>query len=153
MGEAVGVDLESGKYQPIVRLPGFTRGLDFCGKYAFVGLSQVRESAVFSGLPITEQDERYSGVWVVDLESGQIAAFLRFDGAVREIFAVTLLPNIRFPELVVDDAKMLSDAFVLPEPNQFVGAIRFTDQRVPQLSGCKSPQSTWDPGSETEHSN
>ncbi len=49
------VDLDSGKYEPIVELPGFTRGLDFAGNLAFVGLSQVRESAVFSGIPITER--------------------------------------------------------------------------------------------------
>ncbi len=119
------VDVASGKYQPIVHLPGFTRGLDFFGKYAFVGLSQVRETAVFSGLPITEQDERSSGVWIIDLETGEVAAFLRFDGAVREIFAITLLPSFLFPELIVDDKKLLSDAFVLPEPGEHVGTIRF----------------------------
>jgi len=119
------VDLSSGQYRPIIHLPGFTRGLDFCGKYAFIGLSQVRETAVFSGLPITEHEERFSGVWVVDLETGEIVAFLRFDGAVREIFAVILLPNIRFPEMIVDDTKFLSDAFVLPEPDKHVGAIPF----------------------------
>lgn len=32
----------------VARLPGFTRGLDFCGPYPFIGLSQVRESAIFS---------------------------------------------------------------------------------------------------------
>ena len=46
-------------------MPGFTRGLDFAGGLAFVGLSQVRESAVFSGIPITErlaEHERTCGV-------------------------------------------------------------------------------------------
>ncbi len=62
------VDLTSGRYEPLVALPGFTRGLDFCGPLAFVGLSQVRETAVFSGIPITEPArERHCGVWVVDL--------------------------------------------------------------------------------------
>ena len=36
-------------------VPGFTRGLDFCGPLAFIGLSQVRESAVFSGIPLVER--------------------------------------------------------------------------------------------------
>ena len=49
------VDLQSGKYEPIVELPGFTRGLDFIGNLAFIGLSQVRETAVFSGISITER--------------------------------------------------------------------------------------------------
>ena len=44
------VDVAAGRYEPIAEVPGFTRGLDFFGELAFVGLSQVRESAVFSGL-------------------------------------------------------------------------------------------------------
>ena len=49
------IDPNSGKYEPIAEVPGFTRGVDFAGNLAFVGLSQVRESAVFSGIPITER--------------------------------------------------------------------------------------------------
>ena len=63
------VDVAAGRYEGIAELPGFTRGLDFCGHLAFVGLSQVRESAVFSGIPIAERAlaERNCGVWVVDI--------------------------------------------------------------------------------------
>ena len=52
------IDPNTGKYEPIAEVPGFTRGLDFAGNLAFVGLSQVRESAVFSGIPITERLDR-----------------------------------------------------------------------------------------------
>jgi uncharacterized protein (TIGR03032 family) len=87
-------------------LPGFTRGLDFHGPLAFIGLSQVRESAVFSGIAIAERPvaERFCGVWVVDLRTGQTVAFVRFEDAVQEIFAVEVLPNSRFPELINDNA-------------------------------------------------
>ncbi len=64
------IDPNTGKYEPIAEVPGFTRGLDFAGNLAFVGLSQVRESAVFSGIPITErltEEERTCGVCVIDL--------------------------------------------------------------------------------------
>jgi uncharacterized protein (TIGR03032 family) len=43
------VDVERRTWQTVAQLPGFTRGLDFMGPLAFVGLSQVRESAVFRG--------------------------------------------------------------------------------------------------------
>ena len=109
------VDLKRGVYEPIVHLPGFTRGLDFFGPYAFVGLSQVRETATFSGLPITESDERCSGVWVVDIKRGQTVAFLRFDGSVQEIFAVQILASCTNPELVMDDNPLMANAFVLPD--------------------------------------
>ncbi len=71
------IDMKAGKYEPIAEVPGFTRGIDFVGNLAFVGLSQVRERAVFSGIPITERlaaDERTCGVRAIDLRNGQVAA-------------------------------------------------------------------------------
>src|SRR5262249_45883972 len=94
------VGLRAGRYEPPAQLPGFTRGLDFHGGLAFVGLSQVRESAVFSGIPLTERlAERTCGIWVVDVAAGRTVAFLKFEGAVQEIFAVQVLPGVRFPDL------------------------------------------------------
>jgi uncharacterized protein (TIGR03032 family) len=110
------VDLESGRYEPITVLPGFTRGLDFLGPYAFIGLSQVRESAVFSDIPITERlAERTCGVWVVDIRTGHVVAFLRFEDALQEIFAVQVVPGRRYPDLINDDQKLLDDSFVLTD--------------------------------------
>ena len=37
------VDLATGKLTTVCLLPGFTRGIDFWGPYALIGLSQVRE--------------------------------------------------------------------------------------------------------------
>lgn len=109
------VDLDRGKYEPIVRLPGFTRGLDMLGRYAFVGLSQVRESATFGGLPITERGEKLeSGVWVVDICTAEVIAVLKFEGSVQEVFEVHVLEGMRYPELIHDDSKMLADTFIVP---------------------------------------
>ncbi|QEH39160.1 hypothetical protein OJF2_77720 [Aquisphaera giovannonii] len=110
------VDPATGRYEPVAAAPGFTRGLDFAGRFAFVGLSQVRESAVFSGIPITErlaERDRTCGVAVVDIVTGSVVGLLRFDGAVQEIFAVAVLPR-RFPELVNEDEALLADSFVVP---------------------------------------
>jgi uncharacterized protein (TIGR03032 family) len=112
------VDLETGRYEPIVHLDGFTRGLEMVGNLAFVGLSQVRETAVFSGIQITErlqETERTCGVWVIDIQRGQIVAFLKFEEAVQEIFAVALLPGMRFPDLINDNAELIGSSFVLPD--------------------------------------
>jgi uncharacterized protein (TIGR03032 family) len=110
------VDRSAGRYRSIVELPGFTRGLDFFGRYAFVGLSQVRETAVFSGISLTERlAERTCGVWVVDLFTGKTAAFLRFEDAVQEIFAVQVLHGLRYPDLINDDPAILANSFVLPD--------------------------------------
>lgn len=110
------VDRNTGRYEAVAAVPGFTRGLDFAGDLAFVGLSQVRESAVFSGIPITERlapEERTCGVCVVDLRRGEPIALLKFESGVQEVFAVAVLPR-RFPDLVNDDDKLLESSFVVP---------------------------------------
>ena len=110
------VDPDTGRYEPIAELPGFTRGLDFFGRFAFIGLSQVRETSVFGGIPITERlTTRTCGVWVVDIQTGQTVAFLRFENALQEIFAVQVLPDRRYPDLINDDQSLLDDSFVLTD--------------------------------------
>lgn len=109
------VDTTSGKWQTVAQLPGFTRGIDFCGPLAFIGLSQVRETAVFSGIPLVEQlTERTCGVWVVNLETGQTVAFLKFEEAVQEIFAVQVLP-VCFSEIIDWDEQLIGSSYVLPD--------------------------------------
>jgi uncharacterized protein (TIGR03032 family) len=110
------VDRNIGRYDAVAAVPGFTRGLDFAGDLAFVGLSQVRESAIFSGMPITERlapEQRTCGVCVVDLRRGEPIALLKFESGVQEVFAVALLPR-RFPDLINDDDKLLESSFVVP---------------------------------------
>ena len=109
------VDLKTGKHEAIATVPGFTRGLDFLGPLAFIGLSQVRETAVFSGLPITEQKlERASGVWIINIETGKVVAFVKFEDALQEIFAVQILQGIVSPDLVNDDLEMIHNCYELP---------------------------------------
>jgi uncharacterized protein (TIGR03032 family) len=111
------IDLNTGRYEPVATVPGFTRGLDFAGNLAFVGLSQVRESAVFSGIAITErlaEHERTCGVCAIDLTTGQVIALLRFESGVQEVFAVAVLPGRRYPNLINDDEALLENSFVVP---------------------------------------
>ena len=110
------IDLERRTWRAVAQVPGFTRGIDFVGPLAFIGLSQVRESAVFSGIPLVQRlKERTCGVWVVNIESGQTVGFLRFEAGVQEIFAVQVLPGIRFPEVLEWNDPRLSQSYVLPD--------------------------------------
>ena len=110
------IDQATGRYEEVVSLPGFTRGLDFVGPLAFVGLSQVRESAVFSGIAIAQRpvEERCCGVWVVNIQTGQVVAFVKFEDGVQEIFAVQPLRRRR-PDVLNDDVTLLAESFVLPD--------------------------------------
>jgi uncharacterized protein (TIGR03032 family) len=107
---------QSGDLITVAQLPGFTRGLDLHGNLAFIGLSQVRDSALFSGIPLAERlEERICGVWVVNIESGATVAFLRFEGAVQEIFSVQVLAGMRFPEIVGLDHDRVASSYILPD--------------------------------------
>ncbi len=124
------VDPDTGKYEALTELPGFTRGLDFCGPLAFVGLSQVRESAVFSGIAVAERPlaERCCGVWVVNIHTGQTVAYVKFEDALQEIFAVQALPGVRQLDVINDQMRVIADSFVVPdEAMEFVpGPLRHT---------------------------
>lgn len=111
------IDLASGRYEPMLTLPGFTRGLSFYGPLAFIGLSQVRETAVFAGIPIAElpMEQRCCGVWVVNLQTANVIAFVKFEDTVQEIFAVEVLPGSRYPELVNDDRELIASTYELPD--------------------------------------
>ncbi|MEM7734736.1 MAG: TIGR03032 family protein [Deinococcota bacterium] len=114
-GSLAQADLTTGTWQTVVQLPGFTRGIDVVGPLAFIGLSQVRESAVFSGIPLVERlDERVCGVWVVNWQTAEILGFLRFEEGVQEIFAVQVLPS-RFPEMLEWQDPLLMTSYVLPD--------------------------------------
>ena len=109
-------DLDAGTTETVAELPGFTRGLLFAGGLAFIGLSQVRETATFGGLPLMERlDERLCGVWAVNPQTGQIAGFLRFEEQVQEVFDVELLSGIRYPEIAEEGSDAATNSFMLPE--------------------------------------
>jgi uncharacterized protein (TIGR03032 family) len=115
-------DLDAGTVETVAELPGFTRGLLFAGGLAFVGLSQVRETATFGGLPLMERlDERLSGVWAVNPQSGQIVGFLRFEELVQEVFDVALLAGVRYPEIAEEGSDAATNSFVLPEAQPAAG--------------------------------
>jgi uncharacterized protein (TIGR03032 family) len=115
-------DLDAGTVETVAELPGFTRGLLFAGGLAFVGLSQVRETATFGGLPLMERlDERLCGVWAVNPQSGQIVGFLRFEELVQEVFDVALLTGLRYPEIAQEGSDAATNSFVLPEAEPAIG--------------------------------
>jgi uncharacterized protein (TIGR03032 family) len=115
-GTLATADLDTGKVETVLELPGFTRGLAFAGPLAFVGLSQVREATTFGGLPLTGRlEERQCGVWIVNIETGESIGFLRFEDLVQEIFDVSVLPNLRFPEFAEHGSDAVNLSYVVPE--------------------------------------
>lgn len=99
-GQLVLVDPARGRAETVTELPGYTRGLALYDRFAFVGLSKIRETATFGGMPIAERrPELRCGVGVVDLGTGRLAAHLEFVTGVEEIFDVQVVPGARCPAL------------------------------------------------------
>jgi uncharacterized protein (TIGR03032 family) len=114
-GTLATLDVTTGRRETVAELPGFTRGLAFAGPIAFIGLSQVREG-VIDGIPLSERlrpEERACGVWAVDLRSGTIVAFVKFEDAVQEIFDVQVLQDVVYPDLLEPNADLVQASFVL----------------------------------------
>jgi uncharacterized protein (TIGR03032 family) len=119
LGSLETIDLETGRRETVAVTPGYTRGLAFLGPFAFVGLSKIRETAVFGGVPIAEsRNELKCGVCAVDLRSGQSVAFLEFETGVEEIFAIEVLPHVRCVSLTgpFPQQDSGSDVWVVPNP-------------------------------------
>jgi uncharacterized protein (TIGR03032 family) len=97
-GQLVLVDPTKGHVQTVTELPGYTRGLAMYDRYAFVGLSKIRETSTFGGMPIAaRRPELKCGVGVVDLTTGRLVAHLEFVTGVEEIFDVQVVPGARCP--------------------------------------------------------
>ncbi|MCA9152399.1 MAG: TIGR03032 family protein [Planctomycetales bacterium] len=112
------VDRAAGRYESVETMPGYTRGLAFAGQFAFVGISKIRETSVFGGVPIAEDRANLRcGIGVVDLVSGQTVAVFQFLSGVEEIFAVDVIPGMLCPLIAgasVD--KQERDVWIVPQP-------------------------------------
>ena len=53
-------------------------------------------------------------MWIVNVDTAQVIGFLRFEDLVQEIFDVTLLPGLRFPEIAEHGSAAVRSSFVLP---------------------------------------
>jgi uncharacterized protein (TIGR03032 family) len=100
LGRLETVDPSSGRREVVCELPGYTRGLAVQGNYAFVGLSRVRESSDWEGVPIAGRPDKLKcGVWVVDLARGTVAGHFELQAGAQELFDVQVLSGISNPFL------------------------------------------------------
>ncbi len=104
-GEFGRVDRKRGTFEPICFLPGFARGVGFIGNHAVIGVSRPRRDNTFSGLAL---DERLAAqgigprcmLAIVNLDTGDIEHTLEIDGAVQELYDVTILKGISRPMIL-----------------------------------------------------
>jgi uncharacterized protein (TIGR03032 family) len=138
-GQLCHVDRQSGEVTTIAALPGYTRGLAFAGRHAFVGLSMIREKDLFGGLPIADKyddSQRKCGVCVVNLDSGKLEAFLYFEAGTQEIFDIQVLPGMCWPTVVGFQDETLDGVIVAPPGAWAPGAT------LPVASGDKGSRAS-----------
>ena len=105
-GELGRVDLARGRFEPVAFAPGFLRGLSLVGdRFAVVGSSKPRRGDIYSGLPLDDVlEERglapHLGIFVVDVDLGELVEWLLIEGPVRELFDVCALPGARRPAAI-----------------------------------------------------
>ncbi len=130
--------------QTIATLPGYTRGLAFSGQFAFIGLSRVRETAIFGGLPVQQQfSELKCGIGIIDLQTGQNVAAFQFHSGVDEIFDVQVLPGIRNPVVcgpaaAEDNAQTI---WLVPPPSEVAKLDQAGSRSVFNRADKTAPQS------------
>jgi uncharacterized protein (TIGR03032 family) len=105
-GELGRVDLAGRSFEPLCFCPGYLRGLAFVGtQYALVGLSKPRGNKTFEGLrldvALRERDiAPRCGIYVINLNTGDVVHSLSIEGIVTELYDVAALPGIRQPTMV-----------------------------------------------------
>jgi uncharacterized protein (TIGR03032 family) len=113
-GKLLRVDPKTKKVTTVSQLTGFVRGLSLIGDYAVCGMSQIRSSNS-SKLEISEKTQLASGaIAVIDLTDGSIAATVKFDEQVKELYDILVVENLEHPLFKEHDATSES-AFVVPD--------------------------------------
>jgi len=100
-GLIVAYDTHSWEREEIAFCPGCLRGMSIVNGHAIVTVSLPREGS-FSGLPLESELAIRKGVaWcavlIVELRSGSVVEWLRFQGVVQELFDVVALRGVRRP--------------------------------------------------------
>jgi uncharacterized protein (TIGR03032 family) len=150
-GELGCIDPANGAFQPLTFCPGFGRGLAFWDNWAIVGLSKLR-ARTFGGLVLEERlaaagQQAQCGLVVIDLTSGAVAHWLRFEAVVEELFDVVVLPGVREPQLIGFQSEDIERLVTFPGS----GGVVVTKPTVarpglsPELPVAGLPRQLWDP--------
>ena len=111
----------TGKFEPKVFCPGFTRGLSFYGNYAFVGLSKPRYKR-FEGLALDDKlkqadSEAWCGVQIIDLNTNSCVDWFRIDGSVAELFDLEVIPDSICPMAVPPESPEAANLVTFASPD------------------------------------
>lgn len=115
------LDLDTGRFQPVCPLPSYGRGLSVINNHAVIGLSLPRKDDGFAKLPLGEvlqkrNSELMCGLVIVNLTSGEIDHWLRFQHTIREVSDLSVVPGVRQASIIgFEDRERISGTISLSQ--------------------------------------
>ena len=99
-GELVKVNPQTGKYDVVIKVDGFVRGMSLHQDYLFIGLSKLRENSSTFGKLDFAKKANHAGILVVHLPTGSIAGKITYLSSVDEIYDIHILPGVTRPNIL-----------------------------------------------------
>ena len=147
-GEIGWIDEATKSFKPVAFCPGFIRGLAFVDGFAVVTLSKPRYKR-FDGLALADTLEEkdadpWCGVQIISLDTGSVAHWIRFDGAIQELFDVCILPGVK-DALTIAPHSSEFNSFItfesLPNPPQVPAEVSTEPKTAPAKDATSEPDS------------
>jgi uncharacterized protein (TIGR03032 family) len=113
-----------GTFESVCFCPGYLRGLSFVGRYAVVGLSRMRarnKEANVRNMPLEKlleekKLEARCGIYIINMESGNIDHALNIEGDVTELFDVKVLSGITQTDILEFDCDQVKQLVNFTHP-------------------------------------
>ncbi len=132
-GELLCFDPSKSSAGVVCTLPAYLRGMCLIGRFAVVGMCQIREKHIFGGLPVQQRQEKLlSGVAVIDLPTGKLVGMFEFTAGCTEIYDVQFLPGARNVNVLNLTDNAVRQAFTAPDFSYWLRP----ENLVPESSGA-----------------
>lgn len=126
-GEIGWIDETKKAFVPFAFCPGFMRGLAFHNGYIAVTLSKPRYKR-FDGLALADALDKkdgdpWCGVQIISRQDGSVAQWIRFDGAIQELFDVCFLPGVKDAITLGPQSAEINTFITIEEPGRLGGSL------------------------------
>ncbi len=110
------VDIRTGHFERVAFCPGYLRGMEIVGNFAVACVSaDYEDEGLDLGGNLRDREmQARCGVVVIDLSSGNMLHWLRLEGPIQELHAVTALPGIARPRMVGFKSDEIARTISLP---------------------------------------
>ncbi len=114
-GELCVIDEKTGNRTIVERFPGFLRGLCFYDRYAFIGLSMIRETRTFGDLEVEDKFSKLEcAIYCLDTITGKTIGAVKFTKHIEELFDIKILEGVQNPFIFGFKDESVDTFFVLP---------------------------------------